>query len=215
MLLRRFVNAALRLLAREQWDGASVSHFSRLLVKTGGPLCANDDKVPDSLTYHLTDVFLTEFEKALGSEEAADSLGVQTALPAFLSLLKPFVDTAVTCHSSTVYEKIIKNVFEPILKDCLAAARGDENSLRMTKRRKFDVVEDEEEAKIEFPRILAFTHLSPRSLRSRVFKMLFESASREDAVPSRRRTLYVLYQEEKQRKEAAGENSEDEDEDEE
>ncbi|CAO1637987.1 unnamed protein product [Parajaminaea phylloscopi] len=214
MLLRRFVNAALRLLAREQCDRNSVAHFSRLLVKPGGPLCANDVKVPDSLTYHLTDVYLPELEKALASPEAEDVSSPEDSTPALLRLLQPFVDTASTCHSSTVYDKIFKNIFAPILDDCLAADAENTRNQRSAKRRKVSEDDDAEEGATEYPRILASTGLAPLALRARIYKMLFEAASREDAVAARRRKLYTLYQEEKQRREAAGEDSDDDDDDE-
>lgn len=201
-----------------------LAQFSRLLVKPAGPLCANDVKVPDSLTYHLTDVYLTELEKALGSEEAATTASTDPSMSrgALLALLKPFVDTAATCHSSTVYDKILSNVIEPLLTDCLAAAQEAEEKSKPNKRRKLagksqaDASDDEDaaESAVEYPRILASTKLSPLTLRSRIFAAMFAAASREDAVASRRRKLYTLYQEEKQRREAAGGDSEEEEDEE-
>lgn len=38
LLLRRFVNAAFRLLASEDWNQAAVARFAALTIKAGGPL---------------------------------------------------------------------------------------------------------------------------------------------------------------------------------
>lgn len=260
LLLRRFVNAAFRLLARDSWDEGSIVHFSRLMVKEGGPLCANDVRVPDGLTYHLTDVYLGELEKALawaeeateddaeeggeaaaqaesskkkkkrpanGSDEARPKSKSKTKAPLPVKqLLQPMVDTAATCHSNTVYEKILSNVLQPLLDDCLVASalssepaskrrRGEEPAAESgSGSDEEDEDEDDEEdlEELTFPRVLAASGLSPLALRAQVYAMLFEAASRETSVPARRRRLYAMWKEERERKENAGEEDEDEDE---
>lgn len=223
LLLRRFINAAFRLLARDAWDAASVEHFGRLLVKTegGGPLCANDPKVPDSLTYHLTDVYLEELERALGSaseDEKEDGEGSSEASFSLTALLQPMARTVATCHSSTVYDKIMDNVLQPLLDDCLVAAASqdegdDDEGGRSAKRRKTDAEEEEEENDVTYPQILSAarkTGQSPLALRKAVYRLLFEAASRADALPQRRRRLYALCQKERERREEEEDEEDDE-----
>lgn len=230
MLLRRFLNAAFRLLATEGWDGAAVAHLGRLLTKAGGPLCANDVKVPDSLTYHMTDIYLEEMEKALVWAETEEDVedwrsGGDKAL---MGLLQPMLDTAATCHSKTVFEKVIENVVQPLVDDCLAKANAEQNRVAKPaakKRRKTrrggksqasesedeDDDEDEDEEVSNYPHILALSSVSPLALRKRVYQRIFKAASKEEANPARRRRLYQMFQEEKQRREEMDEESDDDD----
>lgn len=245
LLLRRFLNAAFRLLSLEAWDPAAVDHFGRLLVKkaddgkkgsssSSGPLCANDVKVPDSLTYHLTDVWLDELERALAAplveedEDDEEGKAKRNANFSLVALLKPMAQTAATCHSSTVFDKIMDNVLRPLLDDCLmVAAEDDEDAIadaedakRSAKRRKTSPIPQEEDDDKEekgsaaaYPSILTAARKagqSPLALRASVYKMLFEAASREDALPQRRRRSYAFCQEERERREEVGESDEDE-----
>ncbi|PWN22351.1 Nop52-domain-containing protein [Microstroma glucosiphilum] len=219
LLLRRFVNAAFRLLASEDWNEAAVARFAALTVKTGGPLCANDVQVPAGLTYHMTDVYLDELEKALvWAESQADSSSTssEAARAPILNLLKPMLDTASTCHSSTVFDKVQSNVLEPLWEDCLAA--DAQSAERAAKRRRkngrmvqpTEAEAEQDEGDVVYPAILRSSGMTPLKLRQSIFKDLFESASREEAVPSRRRKIYALWQQEKERRENAGEDDEEE-----
>ncbi|GAC97717.1 rRNA processing-related protein [Pseudozyma hubeiensis SY62] len=137
LLVRRFVAAGFRLLAEEGWKAEGVKELSRILGKfEGGVLSTNDPKVPDSLTYHLSDIYLDELEKVLeqhaeeaegedgedGGEEEQDLPLVPT-----LELLTPFVDALATAKSKAMYERIWSNVFEPLLEDTLRASAKDED----------------------------------------------------------------------------------------
>ncbi|PWY99314.1 Nop52-domain-containing protein [Testicularia cyperi] len=142
LLIRRFVNAGFQLLALENWNLTAVKQFTAMFGKPGGALNTNDPRVPDSLTYHLSDVYLDELEKALelsadthnqdvADEEEDESdeneLG-ENDLPLVptLELLSPFVNALATAKSKQMYERIWTNVFEPLLDDTLrASARED------------------------------------------------------------------------------------------
>ena len=149
LLVRRFVAAGFRLLAEEGWNAKAVHRFGEILGKfPGGALSTNDPKVPDSLTYHLSDIYLDELEKVLqfvhdspsnlqgtedGEEEEEDEeveKEEEEDLPLVptLELLQPFVDALATAKSKAMYDRIWANVFEPLLEDTLrASARDDDN----------------------------------------------------------------------------------------
>lgn len=184
-------------------------------------LSSNDVQVPAGLTYHMTDVYLDELEKALvWAESQADSSSTSNEPPRapVLNLLKPMLDTASTCHSSTVLDKIQSNVLEPLWEDCLAA--DAQTAERAVKRRRkngrmvqpTEAEAEQDEGDVVYPAILRSSGLTPLKLRQRIFKDLFESASREEAVPSRRRKIYALWQQERERRENTGEDDEEEEE---
>lgn len=134
LLVRRFVAAGFRLLAEERWPAAGVSEFQRILGKfDGGVLSTNDPRVPDSLTYHLCDLYLDELEKVMQSlHEEAEEGGVEededAELPLVptLELLGPFVDALATAKSKAMYERIWAGVLGPLLDDTLVASARDD-----------------------------------------------------------------------------------------
>lgn len=205
LLIRRFVNAALRLLAETAWDPTSISHFSRILTKQGGLLCPNDQRVPDSLTYHFTDVFLTDLEKVCSASVEDD----QSSRGPVELLLRPIVRTAATCHSKTVYDKIMRNIVQPLDDDLLLGVK--------TRRRQQqeDGDEEEEEKEREFPSIPRASSLqSEVKFRAHLYKIIFEEASSQDALPPNRRKMYAYFQKETDRKEVEDEDDSDEDDEE-
>lgn len=258
MLLRRFVNAAFRLLASEGWEPAAVDLFASLLTKTGGPLwlvfagshtqtgrsnghpltrsshlslplqrlSANDVKVPSSLTYHLTDVYLEELDKALmwaektnpsSGEGSSSNTSSSSTEPPLLELIRPMIQTAATCHSKTVYDKVLSNVLQPLADDCLRAPKPEASSSRSKKRSSLaedmqdEDEDDEDDNGVMYPSIM---RAAPPNLRLKLYRLVFTQASQDEALPSRRRALYALCKDERERRGDAGE-SESESEDEE
>ncbi|KAG1757192.1 Nop52-domain-containing protein [Suillus lakei] len=70
MLVRKFVNASFRFLVRTKWDSVTVTEYNSILAGLNGPLCPNDIRVPASLAFHLSEIYLEELEKALISSES-------------------------------------------------------------------------------------------------------------------------------------------------
>ncbi len=143
LLVRRFVASGFKLCAEEGWNAAAVAKLGHILGKfPGGVLGTNDPKVPDSLTYHLSDIYLDELEKVIEQvhdaqlqngneeEEGVEGEEEEEELPLVptLDLLMPFVDALATAKSKAMYDRIWANVFEPLLEDTLrASARDDED----------------------------------------------------------------------------------------
>lgn len=137
LLVRRFVASGFQLLAEEKWNAEAVIQFQRILGKfDAGVLSTNNPKVPDSLSYHLSDIYLDELEKVIEALHDAELQGEgngeedgegELPLVPTLELLMPFVDALATAKSKTMYDRIWSNVFEPLLDDTLvASARDDE-----------------------------------------------------------------------------------------
>lgn len=145
LLVRRFVASGFKLLAQEQWHPSAVRKFQTILGKfDGGVLSTNNPKVPDSLTYHLSDIYLDELEKVIEEvhdqqaqdemdkleqqeEEQETTQEEEEELPLVptLELLMPFVDALATAKSKAMYQRIWSNVFDPLLQDTLRASAKD------------------------------------------------------------------------------------------
>lgn len=153
LLVRRFVQVGFRLLAEEKWQAQAVSQFVSIFRKPGGALNTNDPNVPDSLTYHLADVYLAELEKALelfseaqqahddDEEEQEDDESDLPLVPT-IALLQPFIDALATAKSKQMYQRIWSTVFEPLLDDTLRAAGRSQDQ---DSEDEDDVLEDEDE----------------------------------------------------------------------
>ena len=159
LLVRRFVAAGFRLLAEEQWHPAAVARFRAILGKfEGGVLSTNNPRVPDSLTYHLCDIYLDELEKVLeavhdaanenaeADEEKDEEEEEELPLVPTMELLLPFVDALATAKSKAMYERIWSNVFDPLLQDTLrASARDGDDELSELASDASDAEEDDDD----------------------------------------------------------------------
>lgn len=204
MLVRKYVNAAFRLLARSKWDDAACTEYNSMLTGKGCPLCADDPKVPSSLAYHLSDIWLEELEKAMKTMEPSPPpapLGV---------LLEPFISLAALTNNARTQERVANSVFKSLFSAIKTAAKApapeDVGGERRAKRMRLD-----EAAKAalspKFPTMIANARISGAAeeddaplklgdLRKGAIALIFERASKEDTRDSNRRKLYALWKEE-------------------
>ncbi|KAI9092186.1 nucleolar protein,Nop52-domain-containing protein [Phlyctochytrium arcticum] len=111
MLLRKFHYYAFQYLQSKEWDAVHVASYTKILAEN--PLRINDLRVPDSLRYHVAEVFVEELERAVvGGDDQQ-----QKAIPdtAFLLLLSPFFDNVTQSRNDIFVSKILESVFEPLL----------------------------------------------------------------------------------------------------
>lgn len=208
LLIRRFTNAALRLLARENWDRDATARFCGLLFKEGGPLCANDVKVPDGITYHMCDIYLDELNKAAAQsqgDDGAESRGATSQPLPILQLLQPFVDLAATCVSSLVYDRIVGSVLQPYLDDLLTTqiVEGALAEMSHEKAEKIGIdylAVTQGAAKCSGGRSPMADQFSDE-LRRTIFAALFSAASASTSFEPRRRKLYRMCKDEEERRE--------------
>lgn len=161
-----------------------MGRFAGMLTRTGGPLCANDAKVPDGLTYHIADIFLDEWERAVTGDTDKESKKVPIPVQ---QLVQPFVDTVATCRSSIVYDRIMHAVFEPLLEACLVVQR--------------EMKEGVQDSTSEYHAIVSGADGTPSQIRRQIFGSLFKAASLPSSNEARRRKLYRLYKAEEERRE--------------
>ncbi|WVR08021.1 hypothetical protein IAU60_005065 [Kwoniella sp. DSM 27419] len=195
MLMRRYVNATFRLLAREQWTEEAVSAVNSILSKNGGPMTWEDRRVPSSIATHISDIYLDELNKALALPEV-DS---QPACP-FIAVLQPHIALLARTPTSTVHTRLMSSIFTPLL-DSLAAASPtlslERDAERPSKRSK--------KADPMYAHIVMHSCVgeqgqadpaNPDKLRQGLLKRMFEAAADSKATESNRRKVYQVWRQE-------------------
>ncbi|WWC95579.1 hypothetical protein V866_002444 [Kwoniella sp. B9012] len=208
LLMRKYVNATFRLLAREKWEKNAIQAVNRILTKDGGPMTWQDRRVPTSISTHIADIYLDELNKALALPEV-DS---QPACP-LTAVLEPDIILLTRTSTSTVHTRLMSSVFSPLLESLTLASPSlslQQDAERPTKK-----------SKKEEP---MFAHIvmhscvgqegqtdrsSARELKKGLLKRMFEAAANEKATESNRRKVYQVWREE------GGDDDDDDDEDEE
>ncbi|WVW86912.1 hypothetical protein I302_108967 [Kwoniella bestiolae CBS 10118] len=204
LLMRKYVNATFRLLAREKWEKDAVVAVNRILTKNGGPMTWEDRRVPTSIANHIADIYLDELNKTLALPEV-DS---QAACP-LIAILEPHITLLTRTSTSTVHTRLMSSVFTPLLESLTLASSSiavERDAERPSKRSK---KADSMYAHIVMHSCVGEEGQSERSnptaLRSGLLKRMFEAASNEKAGESNRRKVYQVWREE------GGDDDEDED----
>jgi ribosomal RNA-processing protein 1 len=71
MLLRRWINASFRLLARAEWREEVVERYNEILTDiVNGPLAWSNPRTPVSLAWHLADIWVEELDKVLREDSS-------------------------------------------------------------------------------------------------------------------------------------------------
>ncbi|KAJ7631117.1 nucleolar protein,Nop52-domain-containing protein [Roridomyces roridus] len=192
MLVRRFVNATFRLLARSQWDKDACENYNETLTREGGPMCPSDIRVPTGLAYHLADIYLDELEKVLGTAP-------EPILPAPLStLFTPFFVLAARTPLSMTYKRIQEEVFDPLLSALSPPPAEPEE--RPQKRARLEDGSSREQKYSALVSNACFDSptegkIEADVLRKRLLRQVFDVASEPDTKDSSRRKMYALFKE--------------------
>lgn len=171
--------------------------------------------MPDSITYHLSDVYLEELEKAVVWSEENQEEGTTSEPVPLLDLLQPWIDTVATVHSATVYKRLMDNVLQPLLRELLTVSKRkvketkrseadhefqDLQSGQLIKHARLPSVDEVSTPDDEPAMLRAFQAGKPGGLLRRgAYKRMFDTASLPTALDSRRHRLYTLWKEENQR----------------
>ncbi|KAL8278830.1 hypothetical protein RQP46_008701 [Phenoliferia psychrophenolica] len=183
LLIRRFVHAGFLLLKREEWDPTAITLYNALLTGPGGPLHVIDPKIPTSVAYHISDLYIDELEKSLSSP-LSSSIPLPSSSPLPLPLLlQPLFNTLATAPTTTLFARLSDNGFEPLF---LAALPPKPEVGRHRKRKVEAVVEDED---LEFKSILGEQR---EETGRKVLKCLFEEGGKKETGEVARRRIYAL-----------------------
>lgn len=223
MLIRRYVNASFRLLARGGWEAADIAAYNEVLTRQGGPLwCVpycfplssrlaltsvhttspTDPRVPSSLAYHLCDIYLDELEKVLASSEEDETDEERNLVP-LPALLSPFVILAARTPTKATVSRVQEAVLTPLLSAWASSlsppspAQSDEDhddDGRRAKRRRLGVDEYGDIVKGSCTGLGdGEESTGARALHAAVMKLVWDTATKEDARDANRRRLYDFW----------------------
>ena len=144
----------------------------------------DDNRVPTSIGYHLSDIYLEELNKVLANADEA-------ILPAPLSLiLSPFFILASRTNSSVTLQRIFSSLFEPLFD----AISPQPNNEPITKRVRLDwdptYVNVSERSCLLHPKQ---GKLSKPALKRGLAQQMFDVASSPDAREANRRRMYAVW----------------------
>ena len=145
----------------------------------------SDPKAPQGLTYHLTEIWLPELDKASATFTAQKPVPFRLALAPFLAL-------AAKTPNKVTTQQVQADMIDPLLSALSPLPEPDEPPI--PNRSKTSRTEH------QFPHLLANSCLSPSDepidksqLRKGLLEYIFEVASREDSRDSNRRKMYAVY----------------------
>lgn len=194
MLIRKYVNATFRLLAREGWESSSVARVTAILGGEHGPMCWKDIRVPSALASHLADVYLDELEVVLSDVDEVVPAPIESLLAAHIALL-------ARTRTQAVHNRLMSVVFTPALK-ALSEPNTEPVEVQVSRRRSAFVAADEEE--MPYPHIAAHGGLpivggtaatqaaTKAQLKKALLAAMFKEAAQEGAVESNRRKIYAV-----------------------
>ncbi|KAF5368433.1 hypothetical protein D9758_002258 [Tetrapyrgos nigripes] len=193
MLVRRFVNASFRLLIRENWDVKIVEEYNKILCREGGPLNPADQRVPSSLPFHLSDIYLEELDKAIRTTSEDSSIS-----PAPLKhILMPFLQLAARTNAKTTYKHLESTLLEPLLSS-LSSHEDLDDEVRSRKRRRLNSGSNEED--LPYSALISNSCFDGPSsgalpapvLKKKLLKGIFEVASEPETKDPNRRKLSTI-----------------------
>lgn len=148
-----------------------------------------DIRVPPSLAYHLSDIYLEELDKAMASTQAS------SPLPAPLSkVIAPFLFLAARTSTSTTYKRIQSALFIPLFS---ALSSSDQRDSKPPSQTYIRLSEQD-----TYPNIVSNACMDdPKGegrvegvvLGQKLLRAIFEVASAADTQDSNRRKMYALW----------------------
>ncbi|GAB5588838.1 hypothetical protein Unana1_03738 [Umbelopsis nana] len=141
MLLRRVIFYTFKYISEHDWDLGIIDDYSELLKN--GPLHPTNKKIPDSIRYHLSDIYLGELEKVvnaqLNSLAEEDDIEIPTT-----ELLDAFTNLLAKTPNKITAKKVSDNIFIPILEQFASELLHFENQMQKEKSEEDDDDENDE-----------------------------------------------------------------------
>jgi ribosomal RNA-processing protein 1 len=159
-------------------------------------------KVPTSLPFHLSEIYIDELEKVSSDLVQSDSEKPSTSPhPIPLStLLDPFLQLSIRTVSNPTYKHIEDNLFVPLLSALSEWSppsprnddSSDEDDEPRSKRQRL--------SECDYPNLVSIAAfntddaepIQPKVLSTRLARSIFQTAGREETRDSNRRKLYKM-----------------------
>ncbi|RUS34201.1 nucleolar protein,Nop52-domain-containing protein [Jimgerdemannia flammicorona] len=174
LLLRKFINYSFKLLAQNEWDNGMMDDYIEIM--TAGPLNPTNAKVPDSIRYHIIDVWLEELEKVVVAQLSTlaedENFDVPTA-----ALMQPMLNLMGRSPNNVVVKRVIESVFQAVLEKFV---------------QELDRIEAVEDAEDEAEDLLNDTPPYIYDISS-IRTALFATGADPITLDANRRKIYTLY----------------------
>ncbi|KAE8233637.1 hypothetical protein CF326_g1319 [Tilletia indica] len=134
LLMRRFTGAGFQLCHLTGWNAPAIARMSEVLSAASpapgasqdadpfanggpGPLAVQDIKLPDSISYHVADIWVDELQKALAiTDEPSSSASSSRAVP-LPELFQPIMNALARSTLPKMYDRILQSSLQPLLDD--------------------------------------------------------------------------------------------------
>lgn len=146
------------------------------------PCSPNDIRVPASLAFHLSEIYLEELEKALISSESPPPVPLST-------LLLPFVGLAARTPTNTTYKHIQSSLFEP-LRNSLKSSSGppSRKKARTSSSNYSTLLVNAYTSGSDGDRVMDLD-----AVRKSILQKIFDVASETETRDANRRRMYAFY----------------------
>ncbi|KAG5354592.1 Ribosomal RNA-processing protein 1-like protein [Yarrowia sp. B02] len=114
LLLRRYVGYAFERLQKENWDEKWIEKHNEVMQKVA--LNADNAKIPDSIRYHVLEIYLEELEKVvLKNQDEEDDVKELFAEVPVSELLEPVEALSEETNNKIVQERCLEVLENPLL----------------------------------------------------------------------------------------------------
>ncbi|EIN13934.1 ribosomal RNA processing protein [Punctularia strigosozonata HHB-11173 SS5] len=188
MLVRRFLNASFRLLMRDNWNEPACAEYTQIMLGERGPLCPTNQRIPQSLAYHVADIYIEELGKALESVDAATTTPGGRSVPLAI-LFSPFFEFAARTPVKALYQRVQEAVLNPLFDSLPSLPPGsddeDEEQTRTRKRPRLSSTTSS--------RCTSLSQGQPDHVRQQLLQLLFDKASASEVRDANRRRIYAFW----------------------
>ncbi|KZS93161.1 Nop52-domain-containing protein [Sistotremastrum niveocremeum HHB9708] len=188
MLVRKYVRASFTLLLRTNWKAEYCEEYNKILTSRDGPIHPDNPKLPNSLTYHVIDLYLEEIQRSLQESSPCHPAPLHT-------LLDPFIILASKTSNNITYDRLQSSLFDPLIQALNAPTESEDVNPPPAKRLRTLAPDltflcqhaclDSADEPID--------PMPPRELRKTLLRNIFERASHEDSRVSNRKKMYQIW----------------------
>ncbi|CAD6909739.1 unnamed protein product, partial [Tilletia controversa] len=137
LLMRRFTGAGFQLCQLTNWDPSALARLNDVLTTPTpapgsasqddsndpfarggpGPLAVHDIKLPDSISYHVADIWVDELSNALATADEPSSSSSSSRAAPLPEVFQPIMAALSRAALSKMYDRILQSSLQPLLDD--------------------------------------------------------------------------------------------------
>lgn len=170
MMMRSILRETLKYLSIKKWDKDLVKEFNKIMLNY--PLNINDDKIPDGVSYHISDIYLEELVK----------LGATLKPNKAVKMLHIFIKSLAISKKRPFTEHLSKRLFDQII-ECSDVGIDPEIEDELYDIKAFGLQNGEE---------MDTTEYSTKFNYSKLAENLFKMAKNPICVVRNRKVLFEL-----------------------